>query len=227
MRRFVGRGRRVLREEGGFTLPEVMVTIMIMITVLFALYSIFDMSIRVFSFGNDKFEAVENARLGLEKMERELRAAYPADKAGGRNYLLFAASAPVATPPTRATLSSATATEITFGNDLDGNRKIECPNPAGSPSIKCEVITYRLGGNTLQRVNAYGGGTEAVVEFAKTGGLTFEYLKKDGTPISTGLGNDEGDVGAVRISLDVEIDRGSFGKRTQTLTTDVALRNRG
>jgi len=53
---------------------------MIMIVVLFALYSIFDMGIRVFSFGNDKIEATEQARLGMEKMTREIRAAYPVDK---------------------------------------------------------------------------------------------------------------------------------------------------
>ncbi len=219
--------KRLLRQEGGFTLPEMMVTIMIMVTVLFALYNIFDMSIRVFSFGNDKVEAVENARLGLEKMERELRAAYPADKAGGRDYLLFAPSTPIASPPARATIASAEVTEVTFGNDLDGNRKIGCPNPAVDPSKKCEVVTYRLGGNSLQRVNSYSGGAEPMVEFVKSGGLKFEYLKKDGTSISTSLGDDEEDVGMVRISLDVEIDRESLGKRTQTLTTDVALRNRG
>jgi prepilin-type N-terminal cleavage/methylation domain-containing protein len=62
---------RLLREESGFTLAEVMVTIMLMLTVMFALYNIFDMGLRVFSFGNSKVEAVENARLGLGKMERE------------------------------------------------------------------------------------------------------------------------------------------------------------
>jgi prepilin-type N-terminal cleavage/methylation domain-containing protein len=46
--------RRLLREEGGFTLSEMMVVTMMLTIVLFALYGIFDMSIRVFSFGNDK-----------------------------------------------------------------------------------------------------------------------------------------------------------------------------
>ena len=67
-----------------------MVTMLLMTIVLFALYNIFDASIRVFSFGNDKVEAVENAQLGLEKMERELRDAYPRDKAGGDATLLAA-----------------------------------------------------------------------------------------------------------------------------------------
>jgi type II secretory pathway component PulJ len=108
------------RGEGGFTLPEVLVTVTLMIVVLFALYSIFDMSLRVFGFGNDKVEAVENARLGLEKMEREIRAAYPYDKPAGRDHLLWSPGYPAtgAIPP---------SDRISFGNDLDGNRKIECP----------------------------------------------------------------------------------------------------
>ena len=72
--------KRVVGEEAGFSLTEVLVTMMIMLIVLFALYSIFDMGIRVFSFGNDKIEATEQARLGMEKMTREIRAAYPVDK---------------------------------------------------------------------------------------------------------------------------------------------------
>lgn len=70
---------RLARDERGFTLPEALVAMMMMVTVLFALYAIFDMSLRVFSYGNDKIEAVENARIGLERMEREIRAAYPTD----------------------------------------------------------------------------------------------------------------------------------------------------
>ena len=57
--------KRLLREESGFTLPEVLV--MLMLTVMFTLYSIFDTGIRVFSFGNDKTEAVENARLAWRR----------------------------------------------------------------------------------------------------------------------------------------------------------------
>ena len=117
---------RVVQDEGGFTLPELLVTMTMMIVVLFALYSIFDMSIRVFSFGNDKTEAVENAWLGIEKMEREIRAAYPHDKTDAdlSNDYLF----PV---------GGFTSNSITFGNDLDGNWKIECVS-AGP----CETISY-------------------------------------------------------------------------------------
>ena len=36
--------KRFLREEGGFTLPELLVVMLMMITVFFALHSIFNMS---------------------------------------------------------------------------------------------------------------------------------------------------------------------------------------
>ncbi len=209
--------KRLLREEGGFTLVELMVTIMLMLTVLFALYSIFDMSLRVFSFGNDKTEAVENARLGMERMEREIRAAYPQDKAAG-NSIVF--------PP-----GTWTANSITFGNDLSGNRKTACVS--GVPP--CEVISYSVyqptGQTTyaLGRVNSSGGARQQVVEFvdyvdSSNTGLRFRYFQENGVT-EVLPGGDESRIAIVRIELRVEVKRGSQAG-TQTLTTDVALSNR-
>ncbi len=189
---------RLLREEGGFTLSEMLVTIMIMIMVFFALHSIFDMSIRVFSFGNDKTEAVANARLGLERMEREVRAAYPYDRAGvGGTVNNTIIAGGVANP----------SASITFGNDLNGNRQI-------TPDTATEQITYSLSGSTLQR-NA-----QPLVEFVKANGLTFQYLDRDGNPTIA-----EADIRRVRIKLEVEVKRGPQAG-AQLLTTDIAIRNR-
>lgn len=202
---------RVVREEDGFTLVEMLVTIMVMLIVMFALYSIFDMSIRVFTYGNNKVEAVENARLGLGKMERELRAAYPYDKGNS-------------TPDTRFFTGSMSQNRITFGNDLDGNRVVE---PA------TEQITYYLDGKLLRRTVGTGGasGGQPVVESVKPadpavsydGGLKFEYLKKDGTSLVTTT--NEAQVEVIRISLDVQTGGGT-GTATQQITTDVDLRSR-
>ncbi len=199
--------RRLLSEEGGFTLPEMLVTIMIMVTVLFALYSIFDMSIRVFSFGNDKVEVVENARLGLEKMERELRDAYPRDKAAG-NTTLF---------------TDFTSRSVTFGNDTNGDRKITAPG---------EEIAYRLSRGapySLLRANPSNDSSpDPVIEYVKANGLTFKYYARDGKEInpSSPGSRTESDIIRVRIKLEIEINRGNLGTRTQALTTDVDLRNR-
>ncbi len=232
--------QRFIREESGFTLSEVLVTMMVMIVVLFALYSIFDMSIRVFSFGNNKVEAVENARLGLEKMEREIRAAYPYDKgnidgAGIDSHLL----------------DTMARSEITFGNDATTvNYKVDAN----------EVIRYRLednspgdgevvcnSGDTCRLGRSVGGGAfEPVVEFVRApdpsaspayeGGLKLTYLKEDGpdagtaldeiTPLATPSSAEEPNVKAVRIELDVVVNEGSQTEGNQTLTTEVALRSR-
>jgi Tfp pilus assembly protein PilX len=215
--------KRLLREEDGLTLSEMLVTMMLMTIVLFALYNIFDASIRVFSFGNDKVEAVENARRGLEKMELELRDAYPRDKAGGDATLLAAW----------------TPTRVTFGNELTGNREIRCPSPPPNPPSRCEIISYDVykpGDSStyaLGRANSSGGVRQPVVEYVgytncTDTGLSFEYFARDGSrtnPSSPGAYT-EADIAKVRVELEVEIDRGALGRRTQTLTTDVALRNR-
>jgi type II secretory pathway component PulJ len=194
---------RILKEEEGFSLPEVLVTLMVMIAVMFALYSIFDMSLRVFSFGNDKTEAVENARLGLEKMEREIRAAYPYNKPAAQNHLLWSPGYPTmgAIPPSN---------QISFGNDLNGNRVVDSD----------EVITYRRNASTptiLEREK--GVSPQPVVEHVD--GLTFEYLDRYGANATS-----ESTVASVHITLVIRVDRGLGGPATQTLTTDVALRNR-
>lgn len=143
---------RFFREEGGFTLVEVLVTMMMMILVMTALYSIFDMSLRVFSFGNDKVEAVQNARIGLSKMEREVRAAYPDDKAA-------------ATPDETLFFSPTGANEIKFGLDLNGNRLVDHPS---------EEVAYALSGTTLTRNG------QPAIEFVS--GLEFGYLDRFGAP---------------------------------------------
>lgn len=191
---------RLYKDESGFTLAEVMVTMMLMLVVMFALYSIFDMSLRVFGFGNDKTEATENARLGLERMEREIRAAYPQDKAG------------VSGTVNEALITSALANpdKITFGNDLNGNRLVDSN----------EVITYRRGVSdptTLIREN--NGTSEPVVEFVD--GLTFEYLDRYGATATS-----EGNIYVVRVTLTTEVDRSLADPTKQTLSTDVALRSR-
>lgn len=190
--------RRLLREESGFTLAELMVTILIMITVMFALYSIFDMSLRVFGFGNDKTEATENARLGLERMEREIRAAYPYDKANGDDRLFT---------------TTWTADQITFGNDLNGNRFVDSN----------EIISYRRGADPTTLVRENNGTSQPVVEYVD--GLTFEYLDRYGATVTSDPANEK-NIYIVRITLTTEVDRSLADPTTQTLSTDVALRNR-
>lgn len=203
---------RLLKEEGGFTLSEMMVTMLVMIIVMFALYSIFDMSLRVYGVGNDKVEATQNARMGLDKIARELRVAYPASKAGGKPHLFWS-------PGICSTAAMPTETQVTFGNDSNGNRVI-C-NAATGALDAGEEITYSVSGSTLLR------NSQPVVEFLQDvdgdgKALTLKYLEARGNVTSS-----EGAIARVRIKLEVAVRRGIHEKpMKQILETDVALRNR-
>lgn len=191
-----------LRDERGFTLTEMMTTTMIFLVVLLALFGIFDMSLKVFSYGNNKVNAVENARVGMEKMEREIRQAYA--------------------PSAAQMFDTWTSTQIRFGNDLDGNGVIACPNTSSPP--KCEKIWYRLNGTTLQRDNTGTGATfQPVAEHVQS--LTFTYYDRGGNEVVPGVGN-EVEIDRVLISMGVSVNEGVGHSGTQTLTSVVDLRNR-
>jgi len=191
---------RFLRDERGFTLTEMMVTIVIFTVTLFALYSVFDMSVKVFMLGNNKAEAMENARQGLEKMEREIRQAYAFDRG--------------ADPPDTHLLNDMNATQIEFGNDLDGNGIIQCLAPPN-----CEIIGYSLDGGTLVRTS--GGDPQPVVEHVDS--VEFTYFEADGITPAT----NEPDVALVRIDVGIVVGSpGTNNVARQRLATEVDLRNR-
>ena len=201
---------RLLRDERGFTLAEVAVTTTIMIIVLFSLHSMFEMSLRVYSYGNNKVEAMETSRVALEKMEREIRQASAYNQ-----------------PSDMHLFDQHTANEIRFGNDLNGNGAIECPNSSG----QCEKIGYRLNGTTLERDNSSTGTNfQPVAENVQN--LTFTYYNKSGAVVAPG-GTETTDpavtttyIDRVQVSLAVSVDQGIGKPGTQTLTSVIDLRNR-
>jgi len=189
---------RLRREESGFTLPEVLVAMVMMVTVLFALYSIFDMSLRVFSFGNDKVEAVENARVGLERMEREIRAAQDDDQI----------------------LDTWSPNAIEFQHE----------GLEGLEQVTYSVYQTGTGDYAVGRSVGDDGNNEAVAEYvdyqgSSDTGLEFKYFDENMQEINPDTGS-ESEVDIVRIELAIERQGVQEQDATQTLTTDVHLRNR-
>lgn len=197
-------------EEAGFTLVEVLVSATMMFAVLFALYGIFDTSVRAFGYGGDKIEAVGDARLALSRMEREIRGAYPYDPTSDppKRYLLL-------NPLNPTTPAVPTATRIAFGNETGGDRRIGTS----------EVIGYYLNGHDLKR--SKGGSVQTLVDSVATDGLRFIPCgSADDCPPEPAI-TDEAEVRIVRIELAVEVERRGEDPARQTLSTDVYLRNRG
>jgi type II secretory pathway pseudopilin PulG len=152
-----GTRSRLLRDEDGFTLAEVLVAMTMMVTVLFALYAIFDTSVRFLRYGSDELEAVESARIGLERMAREIRAAYPHDggtliDAGGTAEISFQ-NRPESGPPRTITydLSGGSSSYLRRNGQrmvgpLDGPEGVRftyCTTPADCSSpMSDEAGTY-------------------------------------------------------------------------------------
>jgi len=198
--------RRRLAQEHGFTLPEALVAMVMTAAVLFALYAVFDTSVRVFGAGRDRAEAGQAARLGLTRMEREIRAAYPQAKANGNTTLL----------------TSFGEDRLAFGNDLNGNRRTV--DPATGLAEPGERISYTLDAEGAPLRNG-----RLLVESAGDmdgdgRALTFEYLDANGDPVGAG---DEEDVGLVRMELEISVDSMAGREPVErVLQTGVALRNR-
>ena len=207
----VNRARRHLwKGERGFTLVEVLVSAMMMFGVLFALYAIFDVSVRAFGYGGDRLETLGNARLALGKMEREIRAAYPYDLTSDppKRYLFLNAA-----DPTKPAIP--TATRIAFGNETGGDRRIGAS----------EVIGYYLSGHDLKR--SKGGSAQTLVDSVPADGLRFTPCRSaDECPPALAI-TDEAQIRLLRIELSVEVRRRGQDSTRQTLVTDVFLRNLG
>ena len=196
--------------EAGFTLIEVLVAAAMMFAVLFALYAVFDVSVRAFGYGGDRVEAVGNARLAMDRMEREIRAAYPYDQTTDppRRYLFLDPLNP--TEP-----MVPTATRIAFGNETTGDRKIGTS----------EVIGYYLSGHDLKR--SKGGSVQTLLDSVATDGLRFTPCRSAGDCPPAVAVTDEAEIRLLRIELAVEVERRGEDPARQRLTTDVYLRNRG
>ena len=203
---------RVGRKHGeeGFTLVEVLVAASMMFAVLFALYAVFDVSARAFGYGGDKVEALGNVRLAMDRMEREIRAAYPYDQATDppKRYLFLD---PL--DPTKPAVP--TATRVAFGNETTGDRKIGAS----------EVIGYHLSGHDLKR--SKGGSVQTLLDSVVADGLRFTPCKSaEDCPPPQAI-TDESEIRLLRVELAVEVERRGEDPATQKLTTDVYLRNRG
>lgn len=192
--------------EAGFALPEALVAMVMTAAVLLALYAVFDAGMRVFGAGRDRTEAVEAARLGLTRMEREIRAAYPRDKAAGDATLLMDFG----------------KDRLAFYNDLNGNRRTV--DPATGLAEAGEGISYTpgAGGAPLRNGRLL---VESAGDLDGDGrALTFEYLDANGDPVA---GRNEEDVALVRVRLEVLADGAMGGEPVgRVLRTGVALRNR-
>ena len=143
-----------MRPASGFTLAELLVGLAVIGLVLAGLLSFLIQVQQSYLAGAGRVEAQQNARLALERMAREIRAAGYNPRGAGFSAIV-----------------NQTETSLTLQNDWNGD---------GIIGGRAEVVAYLLRGTTLRR-NA-GGGAQPVVEGVER--LRFVYLDAAGRPTS-------------------------------------------
>jgi type II secretory pathway component PulJ len=134
------------------TLAELLVSIAVLGLLLAGTFAALDEGQRALAYGAARVEAQQSARVGLERMAREIRQA-------GRGPL----------PPGFDPIAVAEPSRLTLHLDLDGDGVI-------APTR--ETVTWLLAGGVLRR-NA-GGGAQPIVNGARD--LVFVYFDADGRP---------------------------------------------
>ena len=141
---------RAGRDQAGFSLAELLVVVAILGLVMGGAFTLLAASQQSYAFGAARVEAQQAARVGLERMVRELReAGYDPTGAG------FAA------------IEAAEPTRVVFQRDLNGNGVIDPTR---------ERVSFLLRGTVLRR--DAGGGAQPLVEGVRR--LTFTYYDRDG-----------------------------------------------
>ena len=219
-------GSRKGLQESGFSIAEVLVATAVMLTVLMAVYMVYDTAQQNQSRGLAKAAVQQDVRATFERMARELRSAgYTPSKSG------------CTSPPTGGiTALSSTPVSVTFLTDVDGDPAApgySCTDqvtytfvPPANSTKPCDDSDPQTIGKITRSVQAWNGTgwnpatpTASVAARCITA-LAITYYDASGTPTTTAAN-------VVRLNMSmtgVENSR-MTGAQTYTLTTDVRPRN--
>jgi Tfp pilus assembly protein PilW len=147
-----------LRAEDGFSLIELLTSMIIGIVIIFAAFGLIDNSVRVNANVGGRTDATARGRAGMDEITRALRSAVCANN----------------TPP----ITAATPTQVVFTADLsDGTR---LPDQ--------RTFTYSAAADTITESVVAGSGTVNAVQFVATPKTTTVLTDSDPDPATTPAG---------------------------------------
>src|SRR3989339_835674 len=154
---------RTLRGSCGFTLLELLTSLVVGMIVLGAMYSLFIIQDRHFTTQEQIAEAQQIARTTMDAMAREITMAG------------FDPNKSLPTPaPANAAITATTATSLSFTADLNANSALTDANE--NVTYAFDAANYRITRNT-------GGGAQPFAENIED--LTFTYYDGSGTETAT------------------------------------------
>jgi type II secretory pathway component PulJ len=195
---------RTLRTQAGFTIPELMVSVVMSLLLGVAGFAFLRAQLRSLTDQSASLDAIEGTRAALDVMAHDIR---------------MAGAIPTgACASCGSGLSNASANGITVAWDANANGTLD----AG------ESITYSYDSSTQTILRTVSGSSaQALIKNVPAGGLAFQYLQFDGTsaPMSGGQVTNPAGVASIKIAVQVQAARATT-VTTTTLQAKVGLRNR-
>jgi len=188
------------RRNPGFTLVEVLISLVIGMVVLAALYAVFTIQNKNFAKQEQIGEMQQIARTAMDSMAREIT---------------MAGYDPNQTTPANAGITAASATSLSFTSDLNGN---------GDTADANESVAYAFDGANYRITRNTGGGGQPFAENIQ--GLTFTYYDAAGAVTATAADIRRIQIGiTARTAKPDPAYLANNGYRTYTLTSFVTPRN--
>jgi type II secretory pathway pseudopilin PulG len=207
----------VWRDEGGFTLAEMLVVCALLGTVMAGVLSLLMVGQQSATATANKVDAQSNARMGIDRLIEEVREA---------GYLPAGPTCPGAPatpcPPYNyafSAISAQTATALTIQNDWNADGAIQAAAVTDpiTGSLRGEQVVYSFAAGQLRRQEIGIDGATVVVA-AGIISLAYTFLDQNNAVTATA-----GDIRTVTITLTTQQ---SAGQPQVTMVHRVRLRNR-
>jgi type IV pilus assembly protein PilW len=187
------------RRDGGFTLVEVLIAMLLSGIVIASIYSAFQSQQNSYLVQEQVSEMQQNVRIGLDMISKDIRLA-------GYNPAGSADAGFVDGVAFNATAVNTNATQIAFTADLDGDGVIDnaAQDVDGNGSIDMadmERIAYRLNGTNLQRYSSVTGVITWQTVAENIENIEFQYVLDDGSQTTTPTAAQLTDIRDVRVSI--------------------------
>ena len=183
----------------GFTLVELMLTMLIGGVLIGALISFYIVQQRTASVQQDLAIIQQNLRAAVQMLTRDIRmAGY--DPAGTDRFG-FVDDTEFSNGVTLSEQVGSNGGQIAFTSDLDGDGGLDLEGDPGATVGSIEQIAYRLDANRLEKYSTTTGAVEWQTVAENIEGIEFRYQLADGGWTLTPTASDLANIRSVRVSI--------------------------
>lgn len=214
--------RLLLRGQHGFTLAEMLVVTAVLGVVFAGVLVGLQAGVASSRMGNGRVEAQSAARIGLDRIMRDIRSA--GVNPTGNAFLAAGGACPC------PVVSTALASQMVLNSDLDASGGAVAPGGgACDPAADSEVVQYSVSSNALVRSTNPNIGSCGAAMIGGVQSLSFQYLDSAGTAIVGNVPATNMNITTVVVTLTVaaeQVTGSQTGTMVVTMTDEARIRNR-